>query len=735
MNEEVHPQPMLEEGAPPETRESSIKMKLQLVTGASVQARVQHRQQWPSTRAFVFAAIGSAAGLSNIWRFPTLTYTHGGGAFLIPYFLCLLMIGAPLLLMELGLGRVFRAGDIDAFGGIHRRLRGIGISSMLASFSLSCSFVAVLSWAVVYFAGSFTYPLPWTAAAQGIPSEPCASPISGDQQAVDFAAESNFFYNKVLRLASKEQLEAAVCYVISGWVYGGTLVNCFLSFFCMWRGLGSVSRVVYFTVLSPVVILVVLFAYNMSLSGAVSGVMAYIGTWDLSVLKSPTVWVQAAGQVSLSLSLAAGTMTAYGSFADDQDDLVASHAIIAGANSAVSFLSGFVVFSVLGYIVYEEEQRCPNVLVDSHSVYGSQAIGLIFVVYAKGMGSLPAGLGNLMSALFYFTIVMLGVDSLFSMLVSFVTVVRDCTRFRQTPHELIAVVAVGCLFMGGSLFATDLGLYLIDCFNHYLVNYGILLVLVMESTAVGWIWGHEDCVQRVGQLSTWLYTIGYHMGYLIAVGISVGFAGSFEGNTSLAIGLSTGVGIYAVVTLAAFFTRGNKVITFVSFLRSVLFCGTEKLREELNWTARRTQLPPVWDVSIKYISPPVLLGLILVIAVKDCKSGGYLMPAEGDAPAEPYPMWLQMVSFLLLLSILLVCFVNLFLPSVWERAAGIVVLRSYEDNSSFPQERALAANHESSESEIEASNGEPHLKARSTTSVTRRPSRGAAFLDDEVPAI
>mmetsp|Transcript_2873 Transcript_2873/g.5128 ORF Transcript_2873/g.5128 Transcript_2873/m.5128 type:complete len:359 (-) Transcript_2873:262-1338(-) len=327
-------------------------VQFEVVPGASVAAREENRQCWGSRQAFLLATIGSVVGIGNIWRFPALCYKHGGGMFLVPYFLCLLVIGLPILLMELSLGMMFRAGDIESFGGIHRRLRGIGISSMIAAAFTSSYYVAILAWSVVYIVSSFVSPLPWTAQAQGL--DPPGCPSSGEKQPMAFAAEENYLYNTVLHLAPPEQLAAGRSYIIAGWVYGGLLVICIACYFSLRKGISTLVQALYFTCTVPLLLLLVLFAYNISLPGATEGVVQYIGVWDTAALRDPQIWTDAAGQVFFTLTIGVGVMTAYGSYVPQEIDLVADHIIVVSANTVVSLLAGSVVYAVLGNVVYEE---------------------------------------------------------------------------------------------------------------------------------------------------------------------------------------------------------------------------------------------------------------------------------------------------------------------------------------------------------------------------------------------
>ena len=104
------------------------------------------RDRWGSQLVFICAAVGSAVGLGNIWRFPYLVGKYGGGAFLIPYFIMLFLIGIPCLLMEFGLGQHMQAGSIKAFAKINRKLRGIGLASLLCATLIVCYYTVVASW-------------------------------------------------------------------------------------------------------------------------------------------------------------------------------------------------------------------------------------------------------------------------------------------------------------------------------------------------------------------------------------------------------------------------------------------------------------------------------------------------------------------------------------------------------------------------------------------------------------
>jgi len=121
------------------------------------------RQRWAGSTTFILAAIGSAIGLGNFWRFPYLTFKWGGGIWFIPYLIALMLLGLPMMLLELSLGQLFQRGDIGVFRGIHPRLYGVGLSSVFSAFAINIFYTYLIAIAGCYlFVGIFFPTLPWS---------------------------------------------------------------------------------------------------------------------------------------------------------------------------------------------------------------------------------------------------------------------------------------------------------------------------------------------------------------------------------------------------------------------------------------------------------------------------------------------------------------------------------------------------------------------------------------------
>merc|ERR1719499_1686535 len=212
----------------------------------------EDRQRWPGRITFILAAVGSAVGLGNVWRFPYLVTKYGGGTFLIPYTVCLVGIGMPILLMELALGQKFQGGDVEAFGKMNPRLRGIGMASIFSSMTIIAYYVVIIAWTVIYFFQS-CYELEWTTIADA----------------------SNFFENDLLSLKDLPSLAGEQD---GSWrVLMGLILTWIAIYFCVFKGVLSAGWVVKITMPLPVIILFILMIRSVMLEGAGGGIDQYLG--------------------------------------------------------------------------------------------------------------------------------------------------------------------------------------------------------------------------------------------------------------------------------------------------------------------------------------------------------------------------------------------------------------------------------------------------------------------------
>jgi hypothetical protein len=194
------------------------------------------RDEWTSNLSFLLAAIGAAVGLGNVVRFPYLAYRYGGAAFLVPYMLSLIMVGVPILALELMLGQRMRRGALQSFANIHPRLwgvAGIGIATAVLSMVY---YNVIMSWSWVYLYHSFRSPLPW--------GETLNSSRVFQQNEVLGHGRSRLDEQGAL-IYDEECFEPLSCGVgnFHTPVFLGLLVQWTTVFFCCWKGTKLVSKV------------------------------------------------------------------------------------------------------------------------------------------------------------------------------------------------------------------------------------------------------------------------------------------------------------------------------------------------------------------------------------------------------------------------------------------------------------------------------------------------------------
>lgn len=455
------------------------------------------RDKWNSRSIFILAAVGSAAGLGNIWRFPYQAASNGGGAFLIPYFIALLVIGLPLLIGEFALGQKFRGGAPKALKELSPKAEIFGWFSVGISFLVVAYYSVILAWVFDYLWYSFR--LAWTTTA-----------TAGD-----------FFFGNVLKISNSPfELGGFSTPVIIG------LILAWISVYVSIKdGASSVGKIVKFTVAMPIILLVIFTIRVLFLDGAVNGINYYLNP-DFSKLADIKVWTAAFGQILFSLSLGYGIMIAYASYMPKDSDITLNATITGLANSGVSFLAGFAIFGTLGYIASQQG-------VDVASISGSGGVGLAFVVYPEAISKLPFGAwGQVLFALSFFVMLLtLGVDSAFSLVEAVVAAIEDKFNFGKRKTTISVVLAAAVLSL---IFATKGGLYWLDIVDYHLNNYALLPISIVELILLITVFKVENLREYVNkksdvQLGKWFNSMIYAATILLTIVFGLNAFNDFKG--------------------------------------------------------------------------------------------------------------------------------------------------------------------------------------------------------------
>lgn len=392
------------------------------------------------------AALGSAVGLGNIWRFSYLCYKNGGGAFLVPYVLALFIVGMPLMVLELAVGHRMRGSAPMSFAKINRGWEWAGWWAVTcAMFGIMLYYSAVIAWCLSYV--FFSFDLAWGQDANA------------------------FFFTEYLQASSGPGEVGDIRSPIVLSLSAVWFVSWLIVYFGVQKGVERASKI-----FMPLLFLLtfILVVWSVNLKGASIGISVYLKP-DWALLKSPEIWIDAFSQIFFTLSLAFGIMVTYASYLPRKANLLKDAVYISAGNCLFSLVSGFAVFGTLGYMAYTTGKPISGVVKES--------IGLAFVAYPQAISLLPA-FSNLFGILFFLTLVLAGLSSAISLVEAFTSAIIDKFHYRREV-VVSAICAFG--FLGSMVFATKGGVYWIDIVDHFVTHYGLVVVGILECVLVGWI--------------------------------------------------------------------------------------------------------------------------------------------------------------------------------------------------------------------------------------------------------
>ena len=287
-------------------------------------------QGWSSRTAFMLAAIGAAVGLGNIWRFPTLAGENGGGAFVIVYVLCVALIGMPMLLSEIMLGRAGR-GHADAAGSVadvaeqSQRSRAWGTFGgieIIAAFLILSFYSVVAGWVLNFVwlsAGDFLSSL--------FSGAPLAGAFASEPQAAVTGLMGELFASPALMTVLHTIFMVLTCLIVAVGVHDG------------------IEKAASWLMPGFFVLLVLITIYG-AFEGEFGEALAFLFTPDFSKL-TPLVLNEALGQAFFSLSLGSAAMITYGSYVGRDVPLAPTAGMIAVADTGVAILAGLMIFPIV----------------------------------------------------------------------------------------------------------------------------------------------------------------------------------------------------------------------------------------------------------------------------------------------------------------------------------------------------------------------------------------------------
>ncbi|XP_014056732.1 sodium- and chloride-dependent transporter XTRP3 isoform X1 [Salmo salar] len=503
------------------------------------------RAEWDNPMQFVLACVSYAVGLGNVWRFPYLCQMHGGGGFLIPYMLMLVLLGVPLFYMELAIGQKMRLGSIGAWRAISPYLGGVGLASVVTSMYLCLYYNVINAWSFWYIFHSFQSVLPWAEC-------PVNSNKTGPVEECERATPTQYFFYR-------ETLDISGSIEENGGIHMGQALCLLLAWIIVYlfivKGVKSTGKVVYFTATFPYLVLIIYLIRGVTLHGAINGVK-YMFTPKMEQLAKPTTWINAATQIFFSLGLGFGSLIAFASYNQYNNNFEKQAIVVSMVNSSTSIFASIVTFSIYGFKATFNYESClervrllllntfdlaedtislENVnhwIAELNRTHPEQfaslggrletcdleaeldtaveGTGLAFIVYSEAIKNMPVS--QLWSVLYFIMLLLLGMGSMLGNVIAVITPLSDLkiiSRYMSTK-TLNGLVCLFCLLLGLG-FTTRSGNYWFTMFNDYGATFSLLFIVLIEVITVCYIYGikrfEKDVEDMLGHRLNWYWKI------------------------------------------------------------------------------------------------------------------------------------------------------------------------------------------------------------------------------------
>ena len=452
---------------------------------------MSERAQWDSSLSFIFAMIGAAVGLGNIWRFSYVLYSNGGGSFFIPYFIAIAIMGIPFLILEYGVGFSFK----DSFSKIMRKINPkfevIAWVLVLFVFIVTIYYMVILSWDLVYLLSSFTFNWGTDTAAYFVQNVGGSSNLSN---------------------ASFLLIPTTVGVLIL-WV-----ILWFISHRDVDKGIGKVSKVL---IPALFVIMGIIIVYALTLPGASIGINALLSP-NWSMLWDVNIWLAAFAQIIFSLSMGQAIAVTYASYLPENSKLIDNVLIVVASNSGFEICTAFGVFSILGYMSATAGTPMVQLV--------TEGTGLVFVVFPM-IFNIMGPIGRILAPLLFLAILFAGVTSalgFFEPMLSSTSAKLGWSRKRTATILSI----IGCAF--SLLLTTGISSYLVGIIDSFVNEFGILILIGIQCIVFAWYYGIEHFLPALNEASTfkvgktWMFVIKYLLPLVLIVMWAIGIIQLFS---------------------------------------------------------------------------------------------------------------------------------------------------------------------------------------------------------------
>ena len=414
--------------------------------------------QWDSTLTFIFAMIGVAIGLGNIWRFSYIVYSNGGGSFFIPYFVAIAIMGIPFLILEYGIGFSFKKSFNEILKSINPKFEYIAWILIFSISIVLIYYMVIISWDLVYLVKSFTF---------GWGSDTAAYFVNNVGGSDSLADMGNFFIPVMVG-------------VIVSWI-----ILWFISHRSIDKGIGLASKIL---IPSVFIIMAIIVVFALTLPGANIGINALINpNWNL--LWDINIWIVAFSQIIFSLGIGEALALTYATYLPDNNNLTDNVFFVVASNSSFEIFTAFGVFSILGYMSATSGTPLVELV--------SEGTGLIFVVFPK-IFSLMGVMGRILAPLFFLAVLFAGISSAFAFFEPIIGSILSKSNMGR--KKLVTILSIiGCLC--SLIFTCGISTYLVEIVDGFVNQFGILLLIAIQCVIFGWYYGAEKVIPVLNEKS------------------------------------------------------------------------------------------------------------------------------------------------------------------------------------------------------------------------------------------
>ena len=605
--------------------------------------------------AFWLTVAGCSVGFGNVWRFPYVVYNRGGLSFLIMYFIVLALCAIPTLIVEFGVGQMSRSGIAGAFSSTGKRgLRWAGVGALIPAYM--CLFYPLLVvWSFTYLFACFQKDLPWAVSQEIV--DKCTSFGSDAATCVangcfvqnltkqcvpDYIGAANGFFESALMILPNEQGPPTG---FSWSIWGYLLLTYLLAFLGISMGPKLMGKIMYVTMTLPIVLLLVLLGVGISLPNSSIGITKYTAQIDPATFSELPAYVDAATQAVFSCSLGTGVLFTLGAHNPLRQNFITDSFVMTIADTVFAFVAGFVVFAVMGHLSGQT-----GVDFDALPLSGS---GLAFKSYPVGLTSLGYPWANILTALFFMVLVLLGWDTVAALLESVVDTLQESTfnkRKAKLGRKTICAGVCGTLFVFNTLLATNQGGHWLDTVDHY-VSLLLLLVLTwLENMLMSWFVNDHLCVEVVGPVVYWA-TFAITVVVPALGGLIIGAA--FDSSTAnggvwvlLAIGIVTIVGICTVPLCATTNLQDGSKLSVTERYYYTYGANVMFFREQVKLLTNR----PFWSGWMYIMKVPCTAFLSFVTWLSYGSKNTWIFSFTNSKGEElPYSTWMIVCGLFLVL--------------------------------------------------------------------------------------